>query len=268
MSNLATNLPLDPALEQRRPKGKKRWRRDIITDHLQLFAKLRPRNLQAVLIDAAVWMATEDDVVHMLDCLCLGNLDGGTGTADHVRRLLLAAGVEVPGDKAVRLSIDEAFFMAYALEALTVHEEAGGAAAPLGVDALWRRAQASRPDFLMLYLAYHHFRSKGWIARTGLQYGADFVLYQRHPALAHSDYSVLILPADEATRRGAVPRPPLHWHDLQVANRLSTQVGKRLLLFHVAETGDGDYSTPACLANFAVHERVVRRWVPESQRRV
>jgi tRNA splicing endonuclease len=309
---------MDPALEQRKPKGKKRWRQDINTNHLQLYGQLKPRNLHGVILDAAVYITVEDDIVHMLDCLCLGNLDGGSGTADHVRRLLHAAGVDIPGDKAVRLSLDEAFFMAYALEVLIVHNEAGDKAVRLDTVALWQQLQAARPDFLMLYLAYHHFRSKvrargphftfctrhtlrevcssgarprslaglfrppltqpqcptcclppqGWIARTGLQYGADCVLYQRHPALAHSDYSVLILPADGASAKGAVARPRMHWHDLQVANRLSTQVGKRLLLFYVRESGAGDYSSPGCLANFAVHERVVRRWVPESQRPV
>jgi len=199
------------------------------------------------------------------------------------------------------------------------------------LQALWQRLQQLRHDFFLLYLAYHHFRSKvsaclptahkqqgqagtcgecasslvlapcccfhpctlvprptcpcpvppntslprsallhashlplhpaavwalplppppacqGWIARTGLQYGADFVLYQRHPALAHSDYTVLIIPlpppsaapastsgdasdsggAGSGSPAGAVraeeQRPPLGWHDLQISNRLSAQ---------------------------------------------
>ena len=117
------------------------------------------------------------------------------------------------------------------------------------VQALWQALCAVRPDFLMVYLGYHHFRSKvlqpvsdagawwpprahactdgslslpatsqGWIARTGLQYGADMVLYRRHPALAHSEYSVLIIPRTPGVR------PQLSWHDIQVSNRLSAQV--------------------------------------------
>ena len=328
---------------------------------MQVCRELRPRDLQALLLDAAVWLCCDDDTVYKLDTLCFGNLDGGAGTAAYVRRHLEAAGRPVQGDKAVRLSLDEAFFMAYALGILTVHElapsgrsapdngrtasggaaprgagppaaataaaaeqqdaaapaaaasgapvapddaaahaaaaaaatepapaasaaavpaaavpevpaEAGLAAVQLDSGALWRRLQQLRPDFFLLYLAYHHFRSKvgglgrvvvlcavcrlgaagrraarqcrgcldsgipaeacppqpgfpsilpalqGWIPRTGLQYGADFVLYQRHPALAHSDYAVTIVPL----RPGQ--RPPMGWHDLQISNRLSTQV--------------------------------------------
>ena len=102
---------------------------------------------------------------------------------------------------------------------------------------------------------------QGWIPRTGLQYGADFVLYQRHPALTHSDYTVLIVPLAPGQR------PDLGWHDLQISNRLSTQVSKKLLLLYVQEQGAAvDRSSPNSLAKVAVHERLVRRWVPESHR--
>lgn len=207
---------------------------------MQVCRELRPRDLQALLLDAAVWLCCDDDTVYKLDTLCFGNLDGGAGTAAYVRRHLEAAGRPVQGDKAVRLSLDEAFFMAYALGILTVHELApsgrsapdngrtasggaapGGAGAPAAATAaaaeqqdaaapasgaptapddaaaqaaapaaatepapaaaaalpevpgeaglaavqfdsgaLWRRLQQLRPDFFLLYLAYHHFRSK------------------------------------------------------------------------------------------------------------
>jgi len=106
---------------------------------------------------------------------------------------------------------------------------------------------------------------QGWIPRTGLQYGADFVLYQRHPALAHSDYSVIILPAN-SRGNSVVPRPRLDWHDIQIANRLTTQVGKRLLLLYLHQDTAADCSTPKCLNGITVHERLVRRWVPESRK--
>jgi hypothetical protein len=172
---------MDPAAEVRKPKGKKRRRGDIKTRHLDLYGDLKARNLHGVLIDSAVWMCAEDDVVHALDCLCLGNLDGGTAMADHVRCLLLASRhpQQIPGAKAVRLSLDEAFFMAFALQALTVHatiEGQGDAVTALDTDVLWKRCRSARQDFVTLYLAYHHFRSK--VSETGIDLG-PFVLRAR-----------------------------------------------------------------------------------------
>jgi tRNA splicing endonuclease len=256
-------------IEYRRFKGKRRTRQ-INTNHLHLIADLKSRGLSGLVLDAAVWLCVDEPTRHALDALCFGNLDGGAGTAAHVRALLESAGATVTGNRCVRLSLDEACFMSHAFEALDVYAEAspssngGVSCVRLDPPALWRRLCAARRDFQLLYLAYHHYRSKGWIPRTGLQYGADFVLYQRHPALAHSDYSVLVLPLGGV----AGGRPPLTWHDLQVCNRLTTQVGKRLILLHVVNEGGRDEAVDAgdCIARCAVHERVVRRWVPESMR--
>lgn len=259
-------MQVDPAAAHPKPKHKKKRRRnDVRVSHIQLFQHLQANKLRGVLLDAAVWVCVGDDTVHKLDCLCLGNLDGGAGTAAHVASLL---GQDSTTTKAVRLSPEEAFFMAHALQCLDVSEvsAAGETSAVVLLDLtqLWCRLQQVKSDFLVQYLGYHHFRSKGWVPRTGLQYGADYVLYQRHPALAHSDYSVIVLPIN-----GPLARQNLSWHDLQITNRLTGQVGKRLLLLYMHDrNGSAGYTSPDCLMNFYAQERVVRRWVPESQRPV
>ena len=44
-----------------------------------------------------------------------------------------------------------------------------------------------RPDdeFLMNYVAYHHFRSLGWVPRAGIKFGVDWLLYNRGPVFDH-----------------------------------------------------------------------------------
>ncbi|KAL6780161.1 TIE1 [Auxenochlorella protothecoides x Auxenochlorella symbiontica] len=246
-------------------KGKNRRGPRLNTNQLEVIGTLAEPGLHGLLRDAVVWVCANDDEVHKLDTLCFGNLDGGPGTAAEVSSLI---GVELcPGANAVRLGLEEAFFLAHALGILSVHAElpppsAGEAAPCLDTEALWHRCMQARPDFPVMYLGYHHYRGKGWIPRTGLQYGADYVLYQKHPALAHSDYAVLVVPQFEA--RG----PRLEWHDLQTANRLSAQVSKRLILLFVQCNGALETSSPKCLARFSVQERLMKRWVPESHRPV
>lgn len=93
--------------------------------------ELRPHNLQGLVLDASVWLCCDDKAVHLLDTLCFGNLDGGAGTAAYVRERLAAAGAPALGERAVRLSLDEAFFMAWALDLLAVHDLVGGQAVAL-----------------------------------------------------------------------------------------------------------------------------------------
>lgn len=251
----------------RRPRHKKRRRHDIQTDKLLVYSELKSKGLYGVIIDAAVWVCTSHAVVKKLDHACLGNLDGGHAMTAYMNESLQSIVESEKGDKTVRLSLDEAFFMHYALGALTLvvtsHDQPPRI---LETSEIWQRMCASRHDFPLLYVCYHHFRSKGWIPRTGLQYGVDFVLYQKHPALAHSDYSVTIQTPDMpvSSQTSSLRRPCLSWHDLQVTNRMTGQVGKRLLIVNIHDPAPHlGYASHRCIDRMTLSEYLVRRWVPE-----
>lgn len=54
--------------------------------------------------------------------------------------------------------------------------------------------------------------------RSGLLYGTDFVVYQMHPGVMHSEYGIMVVPL-------ATPHDPqMGWHDVQITNRLINQV--------------------------------------------
>lgn len=47
---------------------------------------------------------------------------------------------------------------------------------PLDLMRLWHRFCELHPsqNFPVMYTAYHHFRSKGWTVRSGINYGVDY----------------------------------------------------------------------------------------------
>ncbi|GAA5922714.1 hypothetical protein JCM3775_006109 [Rhodotorula graminis] len=67
-----------------------------------------------------------------------------------------------------------------------------------------RLARLDSP-FLVSYAAYHHFRSMGWVVRSGVKFCVDWVLYgQGGPVGGHAEFAVLVLttyvdPADAAS---------------------------------------------------------------------
>ena len=153
---------------------------------------------------------------------------------------------------------------------------------------LWRalaRLGAERPadgkipggGFIAKYAAHAHFRNQGWLPRSGLQYGADFVLYRNHPSLVHSDFCVVLAPdagagasgdaaADAGETAPTAPRARLgirKWTEVQAASRLCVQVNKGLISASVTFSEPADASTPACLRSIAVEETEVRRFNPE-----
>ncbi|XP_018600052.1 tRNA-splicing endonuclease subunit Sen2 isoform X2 [Scleropages formosus] len=70
----------------------------------------------------------------------------------------------------LQLSPEEAFFLVYALGCLSIYynEE------PLTIANLWEMFCSAQPNFDTTYAAYHYFRSKGWVPKTGVKYGTDF----------------------------------------------------------------------------------------------
>lgn len=199
----------------------------------------------------------------------------------------------------VRCGVEEAMFLAHGLRCLAVSTgpdslsiqegarppaaagdrptsgDAAGPAPPslraLTTDELFEELVRVFPRFRDRYLAYFHYRSKGWMIRSGVQFGCDFVLYQAHPSRIHSTFSVLVIPVEiraaaaattatnaaNATEpsptvvvgakraRGAAedaadaPPPAVahpvsfDWCEIRAIARVCTQVSKRLLLTYV-----------------------------------
>ena len=127
---------------------------------------------------------------------------------------------------------------------------AAAAAVPPGYRRLsdadvWHAAVAACPGFLPAYAAYYHCRCRGWLIRSGLQYGADYVLYPRHPTAAHSTLCALVIPPSEgpgsaSASAAAVRAGWPQWTELQALSRLCVQVNKGLILLHVVPALDDD----------------------------
>ena len=88
------------------------------------------------------------------------------------------------------------------------------------------------PSKCQLGISFCHALLQGWIPRSGLQYGTDLVLYEKHPSLVHSTMCVIIVPMAPPTSHDdqtSAPAPhgadgALSWHDVEGINRLCIRV--------------------------------------------
>ncbi|KAF2021254.1 hypothetical protein BU24DRAFT_446312 [Aaosphaeria arxii CBS 175.79] len=193
----------------------------------------------------------------------------------------------------LQLTLEEAFFLTYALGALKVfHSDT-----PLeSSSALFRHccSYTSDPladnaisvpiapdnDFVMRYAVYHHFRSLGWVVRSGIKFAVDFLLYNRGPAFAHAEFSIMIIPSytnsywSETEDRLAECRKKEHrdWWWLHRVNRVQTQVFKTLMLVYVDVPppwdlkAGGDVDIGSVLSQYKIREFMIKRWTPNRNR--
>lgn len=114
-----------------------------------------------------------------------------------------------PGEMAYILSSHEALYLAQHHN-LQVRTDQG----PLvSCQDLSDRLTSIDASFPSKHTVYQRLRQSGWVVRSGLNYGTDFVLYESSPDKEHAEYAVLVLDEeDEADRR-------IRWRRLLGINR-------------------------------------------------
>ncbi|XP_007952299.1 tRNA-splicing endonuclease subunit Sen2 [Orycteropus afer afer] len=163
----------------------------------------------------------------------------------------------------LQLSLEEAFFLVYALGCLSIYYEQE----PLTIIKLWKAFTAVQPSFKTTYMAYHYFRSKGWVPKVGLKYGTDLLLYRKGPPFYHASYSVIIELVDDLFE-GSLRRP-FSWKSLAALSRVSVNVSKELMLCYLIKPStmtDEEMESPECMKRIKVQEVILSRWVSSRER--
>jgi tRNA-splicing endonuclease subunit Sen2 len=201
----------------------------------------------------------------------------------------------------LQLGLEEAFFLAYALGCLDVADEDGVPAPPLRRSLPRPRWPWMRCGAYFLTRSRHlhrrmpctticagtapgrtasHF-SCGWVPKSGLKFGVEFLAYRKGPAFFHATcvsaarwlfwrarFSVAIRTLDATTLRAIDGRPALPWPMASALNRMSAQVAKELVVCHVLQPAltAAELRSPECVRRMAVSQVLVRRWLPERAR--
>ncbi|KAI5577473.1 hypothetical protein POPTR_009G131500v4 [Populus trichocarpa] len=205
----------------------------------QLQSSLLQSNACASLSGCSVLLAVETEQTELLTRACFG-------------KPIITAEKE---KQWFQLGLEEAFYLCYSLKCLKIAGEDNFVKNDLD---LWLYMKLKKEKFPDFYKAYSHLRMKNWVLRPGLQYGVDFVAYQHHPSLVHSEYAVIVLSEGDTGRLRV-------WSDFHCTIRLCGSVAKTLLILNVDKNGHGAIS-PSCLERYSVEECTITRWSPEQSR--
>lgn len=197
-------------------------------------------------------------------------------------------GIPIENEEHLQLSREETFFLVYGLGVLRVFDRKTNTVIPtLTLLQLFcnhsyfpPRAISTqlKPDdpFMISYVVYHHFRSLGWVVRSGVKFGTDYLLYNRGPVFSHAEFSVIVVPSygdaywsEIEERRGHVlSQHTRTWSWLHCVNRVQARVMKTLVLCYVEvppPVPDVD-DIGALLGRYRVREFLLRRWIPNRSR--
>ena len=213
-------------------------------------------------------------------------------------RDLEAEAAAIENQEHLQLNLSEAFFLTYALGILQIRAQATSAL--LTSETLFtlfrqhcyfpaREPQDLQPDdpFVLQYVAYHHFRSLGWVVRPGIKFGVDWLLYLRGPVFSHAEFAIIVLPAythpywrsTPELQKSSEKKESKSWWSLHCVNRVQSQVRKSLVVCYVEVPTPSAVPTLAeqkangkevdiaqTLKLYKVRELTLRRWTPNRER--
>lgn len=165
-----------------------------------------------------------------------------TVTASNVGRDGVAKPWSDP-DNAEHLQLDpqETFFLVFALGTLRLRATNSPSTLPLSVQDVWSLFSDNSTrddDFKIQYAVYHHYRSLGWVARSGLKFAVDWVLYKGSsgaledwrgvgPVGGHAEFSVLVRKRyEDMSEEEASDQQQQEWPWLSTVARVTSGVKK------------------------------------------
>ena len=90
-----------------------------------------------------------------------------------------------------------------------------------------KRARMAEPNFWIRYCVFRDLRSRGYIVKTALKFGADFRVYDRGVKPGDDHARWIVFPVNEGDT--------LTWYEFAAKNRVAHSTRKRLLLAIVDE---------------------------------
>ena len=159
---------------------------------------------------------------------------------------------------------EEAFYLCHH-GCLTIHHHKDCSDQPLSLDQLWTHFLSQNNRFIETYTCYCHFREARWTPKTGLKYGADFLLYKHGPEVHHSSYAVHVC------ENGESDGGRFSWQDIAVSVRVNEAARKEVMVCSVEIPANCQESVlhrpPEIqeIREFKLSCTIVKRWVPERE---
>lgn len=130
-------------------------------------------------------------------------------------------------ERELELSLLEAVYL-MERGLLSIVDERGN---PLSLEEVKNLGQRAYENFDQVYTVYKDLRSKGLVAKSGMKFGATFVVYRLGPGLEHAPFLVHVLPYDSKLDPIEIVR----------AGRLSHSVRKKHIIAYVDPQGNVGY---------------------------
>lgn len=152
-----------------------------------------------------------------------------TEDSDHAREFYSKQAFGEIKESKVRLSYLEAMYL-YEKKKIEMYS---ASKRKLSTEGFRRKAVRKEPNFSLRYTVFADMRSRGYVIKTALKFGADFRVYDRGVKPGEDHAKWVLYPVHESQT--------LTWHEFAAKNRVAHSTKKRLMLGIVDDEGSVTY---------------------------
>ncbi|XP_067622713.1 tRNA-splicing endonuclease subunit Sen2 [Eurosta solidaginis] len=153
-------------------------------------------------------------------------------------------------NECLTLELEESGFLAYFLGVLSICDFEDQ-------EIQWTEfahaAKSLYPNYLENLAAYMYLKSKGWIIKSGIKFGGNFLIYKNGPRFNHASFIIIVFP----TSKGQCN---ITTRDLKGMQRIAETSDKDILLLEITKSNAFAFNTLFDLNQFRVSETVIRRF--------
>ncbi|KAM3965722.1 tRNA splicing endonuclease subunit 2 [Aphomia sociella] len=149
------------------------------------------------------------------------------------------------------LTMQEAFFLTYGLGCLQVIESDR----ILNIKQCLEKFTQTDKHFVPKYVVYHYFRSKGYVVKSGIKFGGDYLLYKDGVEVSHADFIVVIR---NILEKDCDP----NWISILGHIRMATTTLKKIIIAEVIAPSNEVIKLPEDFSKYSVRELLLTRKIP------
>ncbi|KAJ8712335.1 hypothetical protein PYW07_005177 [Mythimna separata] len=147
------------------------------------------------------------------------------------------------------LTPQEAFFLLYGLGCLQIVNLDNTL---LNIEKCWDLFTTVDKKFVLKYIVYHYYRSKGYVVKPGIKFGGDYLLYKEGPGVTHADFIVVIKSEDKNDG----------WIATLGHVRMANTTVKEILIVEVIKPSERVVKLPQDLKLYSIQELLLSRNLP------
>ncbi|XP_011189555.2 tRNA-splicing endonuclease subunit Sen2 [Zeugodacus cucurbitae] len=172
----------------------------------------------------------------------------GKGSKSRGAPKLLTKGI-VDDTESLSLELEESAFLAYFHGILCIQDIQSK---KLQYNEFFEAAKNVNPNFLECLGCYLYLKSKGWIIKSGIKFGGNFLIYKRGPRYNHASFIIFVQPKSNTKA--------ISIKDLKGLQRIAETSDKDVLLLEVTKPDVLTYNIISDITALKISETIVRRF--------